>query len=194
MKKLIVLLVVASAAMFAFKPIEPAATWVADKAHSKLGFVVTHLMVTDVEGSFKNFTSTITSAKPDFSDAVIVLSADINSVNTEDDKRDAHLKSADFFDAEKYPTLTFKSTSVKKVTSNKYKVNGLLSFHGVTKPVTLDAILRGVTTNPQTKKPLAGFKVTGTIKRSDFNLGAKYPGAMLSDEITLNANTEFGQN
>jgi polyisoprenoid-binding protein YceI len=193
MKKLIVLLVVASAAMFAFKSVEPA-TWVADKAHSKLGFVVTHLMVTDVEGSFKNFTSTITSAKPDFSDAVIALTADINSVNTEDDKRDAHLKSADFFDAAKYPTLTFKSTAVKKLTGNKYKVNGLLTFHGITKPVTLDAILRGVITNPQSKKPLASFKVTGTIKRSDFNLGAKFPGAMLSDEITLNANTEFGQN
>lgn len=192
MKKLFVLLVAGSAALFAFK--SAPATWSADKAHSKLGFVVTHLMITDVEGSFKNFESTITSSKDDFSDAVITLSADVNSVNTEDDKRDGHLKSADFFDAEKFPKLTFKSTSVKKLAGNKYKVAGDLTLHGVTKPVTLDATLRGVTVNPQSKKSLAGFKVTGTIKRSDFALGSKYPNAMLSDEITLNANTEFVKN
>lgn len=192
MKKLLVLLFAASAALFAFKP--AANTWNADKAHSKLGFVVTHLMITDVEGSFKNFESTISASKDDFSDAVITLSADVNSVNTEDEKRDAHLKSADFFDAEKFPKLTFKSTSVKKVSANKYKVSGLLSLHGVTKSVTLDATLRGLTTNPMSKKATAGFKVSGTIKRADFALGSKYPNAMLSDEVTLNANTEFVKN
>ncbi|MGY0034402.1 YceI family protein [Pedobacter sp. NJ-S-72] len=192
MKKLLVLLFAASTALFAFK--SAPATWTADKAHSKLGFVITHLLITDVEGSFKNFESTITASKDDFSDAVITLSADVNSVNTEDDKRDGHLKSADFFDAEKFPKLTFKSTSVKKLAGNKFKVSGLLSLHGVTKPVTLDATLRGITTNPMSKKATAGFKVTGTIKRADFALGSKYPNAMLSDEITLNANTEFVKN
>lgn len=191
MKKLFVLLVAGSAALFAFKP--AATTWNADKAHSKLGFVITHLLINDVEGSFKNFESTITSSKEDFSDAVITLSADINSVNTEDEKRDGHLKSADFFDAEKFPKLNFTSTSVKKVSGNKYKVAGTLTLHGVTKPVTLDATLRGVTVN-MAKKSLAGFKVTGTIKRSDFNLGTKYPNAVLGDEVTLNANTEFVKN
>lgn len=190
MKKLLVLFVAASAALFAFKSVEPN-TWVADKAHSKLGFSVTHMMVSDVEGSFKNFESTIVSSKPDFSDAVIALSADMNSVNTENDQRDGHLKSADFFDVEKYPKLTFKSTAVKKVATNKYKVSGLLTFHGVTKPVVLDAAFRGVYTNPQSKKTSAGFKVTGTIKRADFALGAKFPNAVLSDEITIDANTEF---
>ncbi len=87
MKKLFVLFVAASAALFAFKPVEPG-TWTADKAHSKLGFSITHMMVSDVEGSFRNFEATIASSKPDFSDAVISLSADVNSVNTEDDKRD----------------------------------------------------------------------------------------------------------
>jgi polyisoprenoid-binding protein YceI len=90
--------------------------------------------------------------------------------------------------------LTFKSTSVKKVGGNKYKVAGNLTLHGVTKAVTLDATLRGVTTNPMSKKATAGFKVSGTIKRSDFGFGAKYPNAMLSDEVTLNANTEFVKN
>ena len=192
MKKLFVLLVAGSAALFAFK--SAPATWNADKSHSKLGFVVTHLMITDVEGSFKNFESTITASKDDFSDAVVTLSADVNSVNTEDANRDGHLKTADFFDAEKFPKLTFKSTAVKKLAGNKFKVTGDLTLHGVTKSVTLDAALRGVTVNPQSKKTLAGFKVTGTIKRSDFALGSKYPNAMLSDEITLNANTEFVKN
>ena len=190
MKKLLVLLVVASAALFAFTPVA-LNTWKADKAHSKLGFVVTHLMVTDVEGSFKNFESTITASKDDFSDAQISLSADVNSVYTEDDQRDGHLKSADFFDAEKYPKITFKSTSVKKVSANKFLVTGDLTLHGVTKKVTLNSTLRGVTVNPMNKKTIAGFKVTGTLKRADFNLGSKFPNAMLSDEITLNANTEY---
>lgn len=192
MKKLLVLLVAASAALFAFKAVDPS-TWDADKAHSKLGFVVTHLLINDVEGAFTNFESKITTSKEDFSDAVVTLSADVNSVNTGNEQRDGHLKTADFFDAEKFPKLTFKSTSVKKLAGNKFKVAGLLSLHGVTKPVTLDATLRGVTVN-QAKKALAGFKITGTIKRSDFNLGSKYPSAVLSDEVAINANTEFVKN
>lgn len=193
MKKLFLLIAVASTALFAFKAVE-SSTWEADTAHSKLGFVVTHLLITDVEGSFKNFQSKVTASKPDFSDAVVELSADVNSVSTDNEKRDEHLKSEEFFDVAKFPKLTFKSTSVKKVSANKYKVNGNLTFHGVTKPITLDATLRGVTTNPMSKKPTAGFKVTGTIKRTDFGFGSKYPNAMLSNEVTLNANTEFVKN
>jgi polyisoprenoid-binding protein YceI len=191
MKKLFVLLFAASAAFSSLTA--SAQTWTADKSHSKLGFSITHMMVSDVEGAFKTFESTIVSSKPDFSDAVISLTADVNSVNTDDDKRDGHLKSADFFDAEKYPKLTFKSTSIKKVAAGKYKVTGQLNLHGVTKVVVLDAVLRGTTVN-QSKKTVAGFKVTGTIRRADYALGTKYPNAMLSDEIALNANTEFVQN
>lgn len=190
MKKFTLLFAVLATALLAFQPIE-STTWEADKAHSKLGFLVTHLMVSDVEGSFKNFSATVTGSKEDFSDAVVTLTADVASVSTDNDQRDAHIKGEDFFDAAKFPTLTFKSTSVKKASGNKYKVAGNLSFHGVTKPVVLDAILRGITVNPMSKKSVAGFKVSGTIKRSDFNFGAKYPNAMLSDEVTLNANTEF---
>jgi polyisoprenoid-binding protein YceI len=190
MKKLVLIAAVLSTTLFAFKPAAEF-IWGADTAHSKLGFEITHLMISDVEGSFKKFESKITASKDDFSDAVVELSADVNSVNTENEKRDAHLLNADFFDAAKYPKLTFKSTSFKKVANNKYKVAGNLTFHGVTKPVVLDATLRGISNNPATKATIAGFKVTGTIKRSDFNFGSKYATAMLSDEVTLNANTEF---
>jgi polyisoprenoid-binding protein YceI len=193
MKRFTLLFAVVATALFAFKAADQS-TWEADKAHSKLGFEVTHLMVSDVEGSFKNFSAKVTSSKEDFSDAVVELNADVASVNTDNDQRDAHLKGPEFFDAAKFPTLAFKSTSVKKLAGNKYKVAGNLTFHGVTKPVVLDAVLRGLTVNPMSKKPVAGFKVTGTIKRSDFNFGTKFPSAMLSDEVTLNANTEFVKN
>lgn len=193
MKRLILAVVVLGTTLFSFKS-NAQTTWEADAAHSKIGFEITHMMISDVEGSFKKFQSTIVSSKPDFSDAVITLTADLNSVNTDNDQRDGHLKGEDFFDVAKFPTLTFKSTSVKKVGGNKYKVTGNLTFHGVTKPVTLDAVLRGLTTNPMSKKPTAGFKVTGTIKRADFNFGSKYGSAMLGEEVTLTANTEFVQN
>src|SRR4051812_23065813 len=101
-----------------------AQSWTVDKAHAKLGFTVTHLMVSDVDGMFKNFDASFTSVKPDFSDAVFTVTAQTNSIFTDNDKRDAHLKSADFFDAEKNPTLSFQSKSLKKEGENKYKVTG----------------------------------------------------------------------
>jgi len=170
-----------------------AQTWTLDKAHAKLGFSITHMMVSDVEGSFKNVDATITSAKPDFSDAVIIMTAQTNSIYTDNDKRDEHLKSADFFDAAKYPTVTFKSTSLKKNGDNKYILTGELTMHGVTKPVTMDLSYRGPATHPMTKKPFAGFKITGKINRSDFKISEKTPSGMLSDEVTITANGEFGE-
>ena len=166
-------------------------TWTADKAHSRLGFGVTHLTISEIDGSFKNFDSKFTASKDDFSDAVIELSADVSSINTENEQRDNHLKSPDFFDAAKFSTLTFKSTSFKKIGAKQYKLAGDLTLHGVTKPVVLDVVLNGTATNPMSKKTVAGFKITGVIKRSDFDLGASFPAMMLSDEVTLTANTEF---
>src|SRR5688572_15671024 len=105
MKKAIIL--IAAIALFAFAPVADV-VWKADNVHSNLKFTITHLMVSDVEGSFKNFEGAITASKEDFSDAVVDMKADINSINTENEKRDEHLKNADFLDAAKYPTLTFK--------------------------------------------------------------------------------------
>lgn len=186
MKKatIIAALLISSAATFA-------QTWTVDKAHSRLGFNVTHLSVAELGGTFNSIDAKITSSKPDFTDAVVELTADINSINTDNDQRDTHLKSADFFDAQKFPTLTFKSTSFKKVSDKKYKVSGNLTLKGVTKPVVLDVVLGGTTTNPMSKKPVVGFKITGSIKRSDFGVAAGMPTAMLSDEVKLNAGTEF---
>ena len=164
--------------------------WTLDKAHAKLGFTITHLMVSDVEGTFKTFDITLTSSKEDFSDAVVTLTADINSINTDNDKRDAHLKSPDFFDAAKFPSLTFKSKSFAKVSGKNYKLTGDLTMHGVTKTVTLDVVYNGTIIHPMTKKPVAGFKISGTIKRSDFGVGGAMTG-VLSDEVTIIGNAEF---
>lgn len=168
-------------------------TWSLDKAHSKLGFSVTHLMVSTVDGSFKTVDAKITSSKADFSDAAFELTADVNTIDTDNEQRDGHLKNPDYFDAAKFPTLTFKSTSIKKVADKKYKLTGNLTLHGVTKPVTLDLTLGGTGEHPYTKKTIAGFKATGTLKRSDFGIGAGTPGTVVSDEVELTANGEFSK-
>ncbi len=170
-----------------------AQNWTLDKAHSKIAFTITHLMISEVDGNFKKFDIKMTSSKPDFSDADIDFTADVNSVNTADEKRDAHLQTADFFDAAKYPTLTFKGKSLTKVSGNNYKLMGDLTMHGVTKPVTLDAVINGPITHPMNKKTIAGFKVTGKVKRSDFSI-SNYPTAVLSDDIEIRASGEFAKN
>lgn len=190
MKKL---LFVASAfvAFTAFTVIS--ATWKNDKAHSQLAFTVTHLGVSDVSGTFNDFDVTVESVKPDFSDAVFTLSAKISSIDTRVEMRNNHLRSADFFDAEKFPTLDFKSTSLKRAGKNKFKLNGDLTIHGVTKQVTLDLEYRGTVENPMSKKATAGFQLTGTIKRSDFGIGPKFPEQMVSDIVRIKADGEFAQ-
>jgi len=168
-----------------------AQTWSVDKAHSKLGFSVTHLMVSSVEGNFNTFDAKITSSKEDFSDAVVELTADINSIDTDNEQRDNHLKSPDYFDAAKFSTASFKSTAFKKVADKKYKLVGNLTLRGVTKPVELDVVFNGTAVHPYTKKTIAGFKVSGTIKRTDFEIAPSTPGAALSDEVNIETNAEF---
>jgi polyisoprenoid-binding protein YceI len=166
--------------------------WSVDKAHSKVGFSVVHLMLSDVEGSFKISDATLTASKDDFTDAQFELTADVNSVFTEQERRDTHLKSPDFFDAAKFSSITFKSNSFKKVADRKYKLTGELTMHGVTKLVTLDGTLNGVSTNKAGKK-IAGFKFTGTLNRTAFGVGSM-PAAVVGEEIELKANGEFVQN
>src|SRR6202012_455610 len=133
----------------------------------------------------------LTSSKDDFSDAQIEFTADVNTINTGNEQRNTHLKSADFFDAAQYGTLTFKSPAFKKVDDKNYQVTGDLTLHGVTKTVTLNATFNGTTVNPMSKKTVAGFHVSGTIKRNDFGIGTQFPSTMVSDEVALDANPEF---
>ena len=168
-------------------------TWTNDDPHSQLGFTVKHLGISDITGHFTDFDVKLNTSKADFSDAVFELSANAASIDTRVDARDNHLKSADFFDAQKFPTLNYKSTSIKKTGKNKYKLTGDLTLHGITKSVIMDLEYKGSTENPMSKKMTAGFQVTGSIKRSDFNLGTNFPAPMISDEVRIKADGEFIQ-
>lgn len=187
MKKLFSLLIVAflSASLFA------QTKWNADPMHSKLTFSVTHMGISDVDGLFNKFTASATATKADFSDAVFELSVDVPSINTQVEMRDNHLRSADFFEVETYPSMTFKSTSITKVSKDKYKLTGNLTLRGITKPVTMDLWYRGTNVDDKTKKSTSGFQLTGIIKRSDFNVGTKFPAPVLSDEVKIKADGEF---
>lgn len=167
-----------------------AQTYTVDAVHSNLGFVITHLKISEMMGEFKKFDVKITSAKEDFSDAVIEMTADANSINTGNEGRDKHLASPDFLNAEKNPTISFKSTKMTKVKGTMYKVTGDLTMNGVTKSVELNANYKGKTKG---QKDVYVWKVTGKIKRSDFGVGATMPNEMVDDIITLNANLEFSK-
>ncbi len=168
-------------------------TWKSDKMHSQLKFDVTHMGVSTVSGAFTDFDATVTASKADFSDAVFSLTAKSESINTGVEPRNNHLKTADFFDVATYPIVTFTSTSINKISEGKYTLNGNLTMHGVTKPVILDLWYRGTITNPMSKKEVTGFRATGKINRADFGIGSKFPGAVVSEEVTLTADGEFGK-
>ena len=192
MKKLSLLVIATSVMLLTSLHAIAQTSWELDKAHARLGFSITHLMISDVEGSFKNFTASIKAPKADFTDAKVELSADVSSINTDNEMRDKHLVSPDYFDAAKFPKLTFVSKSFVKTGGNTYTVTGDLTMHGVTKSVSLTAVAKtGV--NPMSKKNAAGFKITGTVKRSDFDISPKTPNAILGDEIEIIANAEFSQ-
>lgn len=166
-------------------------SWKNDKAHSQLTFTVTHLGISDVTGEFKDFDVKITSEKEDFSDAVFELTAKAASIYTRVEARDKHLASADFFDVEKHPEITFKSTNIKKVKDNLYLLIGNLTIRGITKPVALDLVYNGTIENPNSKTPTAGFQLTGQIKRSDFSVGGILPELVVSDVVRIKADGEF---
>lgn len=166
-------------------------TWVSDAAHSRLGFSISHLMISHVTGNFKQFEVKVITAKPDYSDAKIEVIAQISSINTDAEQRDTHLKSDAFFDAQQFPTLHFKSTSLKNIKNNDYKLIGNLTMHGITKPVVLDVVFEGKVTNPMNKKAIAVLSIKGVLNRSDFGIGNKFPSTMVGDEVTLQANIEL---
>jgi polyisoprenoid-binding protein YceI len=181
------------AILCSFKAVTPG-TWTVDKNHAKVGFSISHNMTSDVEGSFKSFDATITTPNEDFTGAIFDFSADAASVSTDNEHRDKNIRNADFLDVEKFPKMTFKSTSVTKKSVSAYQIKGNLTLHGVTKPIVLNAVVRIPPAAVGLTKTVAGFKVSGVIKRADFNIGAGFADIMLGDEITLNVNGEFAKN
>jgi polyisoprenoid-binding protein YceI len=171
-----------------------ATNWTIDNAHSVIGFKVRHMMISNVTGTFGDFSATATTEGDDFSTANFTFRAGINSINTGVADRDGHLKSADFFDAENYPDLTFTSTSVSKINDEELEIKGDLTIRGVSKEVKLKGEFNGIAVDPygQTK---AGLAIIGKIKRSEFGLiwsaVTEAGSIVVGDEITLNSEIQF---
>ncbi|SHH48193.1 Polyisoprenoid-binding protein YceI [Chryseolinea serpens] len=187
MKKRILLFALTCSAAAAFSQ----TTWTIDNAHSKIGFIITHMAISEVEGKFNDFNGTLISKNDSFDGAEVTFSAKTGTVDTDNERRDGHLKSPDFFDAEKYPEITFKGNLVKSGTG--YKLKGNLIMHGVTKPVELD-VTGGNTVNTG-RGIKSGFKINGTINRKDFGLtwsNATPTGELVvSDQVVLNLKIEL---
>ncbi|MEO8989832.1 MAG: YceI family protein [Acidobacteriaceae bacterium] len=165
-------------------------TWTIDPAHSSTEFKIRHLAVSNVRGTITGVKGAVVLDEKDMTKSTVSATMDTATVNTSNEARDKHLKSEAFFDVEKNPTMTFKSTSVTK-TGGKLQLVGNLTLNGVTKPVTLD--LEGPSP-PQTQKNgkvISGFSASGTLKRSDFNFGSKFPSPILGDDVKLNIDVEI---
>lgn len=165
-------------------------TWKADNAHSKVGFGVTHLLISEVEGHFGDFEITA-MADESFSNPDFTVDIKTASIDTDNERRDNHLRSADFFEAETYPTLSFKTTSFEKTGDQTFELTGDLTMHGTTKSVTLEGKLNGIITDQRSNKLKAGLKLTGTVNRLDFEIGDKTP--TIGDEVDLTINLEMAQ-
>lgn len=170
--------------------------WVVDNAHSGVKFTVSHLVISEVEGNFKNFTGQMTAAQPDFSDAKINFTVDVNSINTDNEMRDKHLKSDDFFNAEKFPSMSFKSLLFKKTGDKRYDLVGELTIRDVTKKVKFNVTYGGTVKDPYGNTK-AGFKATATINRLDFGLKwnnlTEAGGAVVGSDVNILLNLEFTQ-
>lgn len=170
--------------------------WNLDNSHTNVKFTVTHMVISEVDGHFKDFSGTMTASKPDFTDANIEFTVKVASINTDNEQRDNHLKADDFFNAEKYPVMTFKSIAMKKLSANKYELSGNLTIRDVTRFVKFAVICGGTAKDPwgNTK---AGFKATATINRFDYGLKwntlMEAGGAMVGEDVTITINAEFAQ-
>ncbi|MFZ2284531.1 MAG: YceI family protein [Lutibacter sp.] len=189
MKKLSIVI-----ALFSVAVVQAQTKWNIDPSHSSIRFAVDHMVISEVEGIFSKYEGSVSTTAGDFSDAKINVVVDVNSVNTDNAKRDEHLRGADFFETEKFPKATFVSTSVTKTGTGKYNLKGNLTLHGVTKEITLAMTYGGTTKDPwgNTK---AGMKVTGIINRTDF--GLKYNSVleagsmMIGEDVTITAKVEL---
>lgn len=165
-----------------------AQTWKLDAAHSKIRFSTKYLVISDVDGEFKKYDGTFTSAKDDWSDLKADVTVQVNSINTENEMRDKHLMGDDFFNAEKFPVITFKSKGVKMIEKNKFILSGELTIRDVTKQVEVPLVYGGTVKDPWGNIK-AGFKATGTINRKDYNL--KYKDAAATGEAVVGDDVDF---
>jgi polyisoprenoid-binding protein YceI len=166
--------------------------WVLDPAHSELTFKVKHLMISNVKGVFKNFSAEINGEQ--FENSFIKVTIDPSSISTNDEKRDGHLKSADFFDVEKYNEINFKSSSISKVDDENYLVKGFLTMKGIIKEIQLKVIYGGTNKDPWGNEK-SGYQITGTFNRKDWglnwNAAIETGGVLVSDEVKIEGEVQF---
>ena len=165
-------------------------TWSADVAHSNMGFKVSHKAISNTIGDFRDFDLVVTTPNDNFEDAKIKMVIETASINTANSSRDEHLRSEDFFDAERYPQIIFTSSSITAKNDNTYDVKGTLNMHGVEKELILNMTHNGSTTS-RSGSELAGLYFSTIFKRSDFKIGVDMPNTVVADDILLNAEIEI---
>ena len=169
-------------------------TWTLDPTHSELQFKIKHLMISTVSGQFNEFKATVRTDDNDFTKASVHFEAAVDSISTNNEQRDAHLKNGDFFDAEKFPVITFDSERMEKIAEDEYKLHGKLTMRGVSKKIILSAEFGGITKDPW-GNTRTGFSVTGKINRQDFGMSfgavSETGGLLLGDDVKINANVQF---
>ncbi|MBH5319786.1 YceI family protein [Paenibacillus sp. GSMTC-2017] len=170
--------------------------WAVDASHSAIDFSVRHMMISKVKGTFHTFEANVEADVNDLTSANISFSIDINSVDTRNADRDAHLKGADFFDTEKYPTLTFNAATIVKTGEGEYEVSGEVSLHGVTRTETFEVTYEGSGKDPW-GNARAGFSAKSTLKRSDYgltyNAALETGGVLIGDDVKISLEIEAVQ-
>jgi polyisoprenoid-binding protein YceI len=169
--------------------------WAIDAGHTRVGFSITHMVISEVDGDFKKFSGKALLDDKDLTKSSVEFSIDAASINTDNADRDKHLRSPEFFDVEKFPKLTFQSTKITKA-GKGYKLKGNLTIHGVTKEVTLDALVSEPVANPWGKQ-VRGVKINGKVKREDFGLtwnkALDKGGVVLGNDVTINIKLELNK-
>lgn len=169
-------------------------TWKIDPVHSSVRFSVKHMLITEVVGQFKEYDATLTTSKADFSDAKLEATINIQSIDTDNEKRDAHLNSEDFFYSEKYPKISFKSNSVEQIDEKTFRITGDLTIRGITKTVVFETSYGGTITDPYGNSR-SGWQASTTVNRFDFGLKwnqvMEIGGLLVGEEIKINIDAQF---
>jgi Uncharacterized conserved protein len=183
-------LALATASLAGSSALAQTSTWTIDPNHSSINFEIRHLGVSNVHGSIGGIKGTVVYNEKDITKSTVENTADTTTVATGVEARDKHLKSPDFFDVEKFPTLSFKSTSISNA-GGKLTLTGDLTLHGVTKSVTLDVDGPAPPQTDKDGKVRGGFSATGKLKRTDFNFGSKFANAMIGDDVKFTIDVEI---
>ena len=176
------------ALLFAVLTLSAQTKWSIDKAHSEVGFSVSHMVISDVEGKFHNYDGTIETNNNNWESAKINFTVEVASIDTDNEQRDNHLRSDDFFNAEKYPNITFVGKTMKKVGENKFKLTGDFTMRDVTKEISLDVEHKGTVTDPW-GNTRAGFEITGEVNRMDY--GVKWSKSLDTGGLVVGNEVEF---